>query len=440
MRPSLTVVGETCPVCGGEAERGQSPGDAVQWACPRCGPFVITGTALAMLTSRLQVNDRSPARASHAIRSATSEEHKLEIDSTNVDRLVASPLPRVERQIENFLNWMSSALGDDHLGVVQLPNDISHLAGIVGALDGERVKLLLDHMQNEALIERLSDNRIRLTVAAWRRLPGSQPQPSPTSNISSADLDFLGSRSMAEAAFPIPDKIKAHCRYCGPSRNAEVVSRHVETQDDDEMESCGIIDDYRILRCGGCSGVYVQRINFFAFYDDIKFDQRTGEYSNVDDMEIEYWPAPSRREPPVWLLKIDDHVIRSLMDEIYSALDADLRTVGIMGIRAVLDRTFELAGADPTQGFAEKLTALEKLGVISRTEKELLLIITDAGSAASHRGWKPEAEELDSILDATQALLQRIALLGTAAKKMGERMPPRPKRSKDGGTTPDRPS
>ena len=107
-----------------------------------------------MLASRLDGNERSRARASYAIRSVTSEEHWLEIDSTSVDNLVGSPLPRVERQIDNFLKWMSYKLGDDHFGTVQLPDNIDHLAGVVGVVDGKRIEAVMSAMQNEGLIER----------------------------------------------------------------------------------------------------------------------------------------------------------------------------------------------------------------------------------------------------------------------------------------------
>lgn len=99
MPARLTVVGESCPVCGSEAERGQDTRDVVNIRCPRCGPFTISGTALTMLTSRLKGNECSRARASHAIRSATSDEHWLEIDSTSVDKLVDLDLPPLERQV-----------------------------------------------------------------------------------------------------------------------------------------------------------------------------------------------------------------------------------------------------------------------------------------------------------------------------------------------------
>ena len=112
----------------------------------------------------------------------------------------------------------------------------------------------------------------------------------------------------------------------------------------------------------------------------------TGEYTSAEDQKITYWPSPMRREPPRWLVEINDGIIRDLIKEVYDALNANLRSIAAMGVRAVLDRTFELAGADAEHGFAQKLASLESQGVISTSEKELLLIITDAGSAAAHRG------------------------------------------------------
>ena len=83
----LTVVGESCPVCGSEAERGQDTRDVVNIRCPRCGPFTISGTALAMLTSRLE-NNQALTRSGQSCDplSTTSDEHWLEIDSTSVDK------------------------------------------------------------------------------------------------------------------------------------------------------------------------------------------------------------------------------------------------------------------------------------------------------------------------------------------------------------------
>jgi predicted RNA-binding Zn-ribbon protein involved in translation (DUF1610 family) len=352
MSTHLTVVGESCLVCGSEAGRGQGARDAVQIRCPRCGPFIITRTALAMMASRLETDERLRARVSHAIRSATSDEHWLEIDSTSVDKLVDSQLPPVERQIDNFLKWMSYKLGDDGMGTVELPDNIDQLAGVVGAVDGARIEALISAMHKKDLIERLSDNRVRLTTSAWDRLDQLTGRSS-TSEPTALVFHGEGAGGPEELALPLPEMIKAHCPNCGAHKNAEVMTRHIESQEEDEWsEDITIddytVDDYRILKCRGCDAVYVQRVHLpYGLPEPDRMadvvDPTTGEY-NPDYSTTTYWPAPSRRKPPVWLVKIQDQVLRSLLGEVYQALDADIRSLAAMGIRAALDRTFELAG------------------------------------------------------------------------------------------------
>jgi hypothetical protein len=140
------------------------------------------------------------------------------------------------------------------------------------------------------------------------------------------------------------------------------------------------------IQCRGCEAIYVQRITFtydlgLVGKDDI--DPKTGEYNPQFDPTTTYWPAAPRRKPPDWLVKVNDLPVRGLLEEVYKALDADLRSIAAMGLRAALDRTFDLAGAHPADGFAQKLAALEAQGVIAAEEKKVLLIITDAGSAAA---------------------------------------------------------
>ena len=246
----LTVVGESCPVCGSEAERGQDTRDVVNIRCPRCGPFTISGTALAMLTSRLENNERSRARASHAIRSTTSDEHWLEIDSTSVDKLVGERLPPIERQIDNFLKWMSYKLDDDQMGTIQLPDDVGHLAGVVGAVDRDSVGALISAMQKGELIELPANNRVRLTMAAWNRLDKLAERAS--KNDATAWI-INGAGSQAELAFPLPEILKAHCPNCNAHRKAEVMTRYIEAQEDNVIFVT--VDDYRILKCRGCDAV-----------------------------------------------------------------------------------------------------------------------------------------------------------------------------------------
>jgi len=140
-----------------------------------------------------------------------------------------------------------------------------------------------------------------------------------------------------------------------------------------------------------------------------------------------YWPAPTRRKRPEWIHQLEDDTLRDLLDEVYGALDADHRVLAAIGTRTALDRAMVLKGAMESSGFSEKLTELKKAGVISHQEQDLLTTLTDAGSAAAHRGWRPTPKELNTLMDGVEVFLHRTLILGSAIDAMKNDVPPRPK-------------
>ena len=146
--------------------------------------------------------------------------------------------------------------------------------------------------------------------------------------------------------------------------------------------------------------------------------------------KINHYPAPSKREPPEWLYYLDivDRELGSLFGDIYGALNAELRVPAAIAARTVFDRASELLGVDPAISFAEKLEALQTQGKISTDEKDVLSILTDAGSAAAHRGWRPKPQELDTMILIVENFLHRTFIIGDAAKRLKESVPVKPKR------------
>ncbi len=110
--------------------------------------------------------------------------------------------------------------------------------------------------------------------------------------------------------------------------------------------------------------------------------------------------------------------------------DGDQRVLAAIGARTVLDHAMVLVGANEADTFADKLKVLQSAGTISSEEKENLVVLTDAGSAATHRGWRPTTEQLATIFDGTEAFLHRAFVLKPAVKAMKASVPPRPKRPK----------
>jgi uncharacterized protein DUF4145 len=89
----------------------------------------------------------------------------------------------------------------------------------------------------------------------------------------------------------------------------------------------------------------------------------------------------------------------------YEALNNDALVLAAIGLRTVFDRASEKMGVDPALQFDKKLDALEGMEKIGRSERETLEILTDAGGAAAHRGWKPTVKQLDTLMTVGEQFL-----------------------------------
>ncbi len=207
---------------------------------------------------------------------------------------------------------------------------------------------------------------------------------------------------------------------------SDVVGHYVRRDEDEDSQVWGQID-YRILRCRGCGAVYFQTGRVFSEDEEYRTNPNSGENESYLPVTIEYWPAPTKREKPGWSFALPsiDEDLSSLFEEIYMALNNDLRVLSAIGIRTAFDRASALLKVDPSATFAEKLTALVKLGRIGMSEQEALETITEAGSAAAHRGWQPTAIELDTMMNILEGFLHRTFLLNAEAEKLKKRVPTR---------------
>lgn len=224
--------------------------------------------------------------------------------------------------------------------------------------------------------------------------------------------------------------IKAPCPTCRSDRNADVLFNFKDLwEDDDENVWCKT--DHRILRCKGCDSVYFQKVTTFS--EDLEYvrNAATGDFEGVIGEKFEYWPALSKREKPVWSFgpAFNDQNLSSLFDDIYVALDNDLHVLAAIGIRTVFDRASELLGVDPGLTFNKKLDKLVDEGKIGTEERTTLAILTDAGSAAAHRGWRPSPEDLDTMMSLVEQFLHKSFISGQAANSLRAAVPPRRRRS-----------
>ena len=206
----------------------------------------------------------------------------------------------------------------------------------------------------------------------------------------------------------VPKVITAHCPDCGGMRNAYVRAGH-ETKGPDDDDGTSWSDTGMILECCGCSRVFFRRDFWFSEWETLGEHPVSGEPRLEGGVETTYWPAPTSRKPPNWVQHIGeaDRDLGKLLSEMYTALNNDLRVLAAIGARTVFDRSSELLGVAPKLKFAEKLNQLLNQGKVSKDERDTLDVLVDAGHAAAHRGWRPKAAELNTMIDIIEVFLHR---------------------------------
>ena len=185
-----------------------------------------------------------------------------------------------------------------------------------------------------------------------------------------------------------------------------------------------------ILECCGCERIYFRLDRWFSEWDEIVDDPISGDQRLEPGIETSYWPEEVRRQRPNWLRKIkaSERDLGKLLDEMYAALDNDLRVLAAIAVRTVLDCASQRLGVDPAVGFKEKLDGLRAGGSISSQEEEILNVLVDAGSAAAHRGWRAKDDVLSTMVDAIESFLHRSFVLGDGITRLQASVPTRPKK------------
>ena len=142
--------------------------------------------------------------------------------------------------------------------------------------------------------------------------------------------------------------------------------------------------------------------------------------------EIDYYPPRIARRVPKWKDKLSDD-IEKLLEEVYTALQADSRSLAMMGARALIDMVI-LDKVGDVGTFGQKIAKLQTDGYLSDKNRETLRAALEVGNAASHRGHRPTQEHVDTVIDIVENLLQS-TILHSATTDLKNATPARTRRS-----------
>jgi hypothetical protein len=197
---------------------------------------------------------------------------------------------------------------------------------------------------------------------------------------------------------------KAHCNDCLQTTKHFVLAERKQNFTDDDS---WFRTTYSMLECCGCGNVRLRE---------------KSECSDWEDTPEWFYPPNVSRQAPKWHSNLPNGY-RELLREVYSALQADSRTLVMMGARTLIDM-FITDKVGDVGGFTKKLEMLVDKGYLSAFNRDILDAALQAGHAASHRGHKPSAEEVIQVIDIVENLLQSL-VLQKAAKSLRKATPKR---------------
>lgn len=211
---------------------------------------------------------------------------------------------------------------------------------------------------------------------------------------------------------PKATNMQAHCNKCRRTTNHRVLQSREQTGRDDE-QGFWWRTNYDMLECLGCGDVMLRQ--------SFLFSENEGE-------EITFYPPRASRWLPEWQYSLPP-AMRSLLVEIYAALQADSRRLAMMGARTVIE-TAMISKVGDHGTFAANLQALEDGGYVSKTNRQYLETALDAGSAAAHRAHLPNVDHLNTVMDIVENLLHSLFVLAKPSAELKAAIPPRPPRAK----------
>jgi Domain of unknown function (DUF4145) len=201
---------------------------------------------------------------------------------------------------------------------------------------------------------------------------------------------------------------RLHCNSCRITTKHLLLKTHSDSGSDEEQEFYWRTDS-DMFECCGCSSVLLRQVEHF---------------SEDPDPTVKFYPPPASRWLPRWRWSIPNKLAR-LLGEIYAAMQADGLSLAMMGARAILDTAIIDTVGD--QGsFTANLKAMQQKGDISAKNVEYLMVVFDAGSASAHRSHRPDHEQLNTVMDIVENLLQSLFVFEKKTKALKSAIPPRP--------------
>jgi hypothetical protein len=216
----------------------------------------------------------------------------------------------------------------------------------------------------------------------------------------------------------LPAATSAHCNVCVGQKNHAVLHSVRSTWNSEDGRYTGT-DTYETLQCAGCDSI---KLRHQATYPGEPYESET------------YFPAAVFRPQPRWFedlideLILDQPFVLGLFNEVYVALQHEQLRLATMGVRALLE-SIMISKVGDNNSFKGNVVAFANAGYLSDLQKERMTAILDAGHAAIHRSFTPNRDDVVTLIDIAEHIVESVYLHEAKVLRLRGRVPKKNKLS-----------
>ena len=197
----------------------------------------------------------------------------------------------------------------------------------------------------------------------------------------------------------IPDMTRRFfCRVCQhqtghwPLTSGEVKGSYKKLHREESS-----IQTFQVMQCTDCGAT------------TYCVDTRIHPGPMIGDSYIEttdYFPPLPLRTKPAWYSSLTEGY-QTVLGEVYYAIDNSLFFLSSTGARTALDQLI-IEKIGDAGSFKDKVDELVASKIIDDTEATMLLAVIDAGSASAHRGYRPDIDAVNHMMDILEAIFYKL--------------------------------
>ena len=199
--------------------------------------------------------------------------------------------------------------------------------------------------------------------------------------------------------------------------------------DEDDNFSVQWGTTWRVIQCRGCESI------------SMKMDAWNSEDTDTRGrpaVSTTYFPPRTFRALPAWIRDdvFDQNCpaeINRLMKELYVSLQNDCHAASTMLMRAIFEHMMISKVAD-NGSFIENLNKFESQGFIGKKQREVVESMLEAGHASIHRAFIPKKNDIVTLADILEGVLEVVYIQSPKADELTKRIPKRVRKDSSKGS------